>query len=77
MKHFVTIVQNDSICACYAYDDRTSAMAKFHHEMEYACNAGITTLCSVMSANGDTVACEKHTAPPAPEPDPEINGGEA
>lgn len=66
MKHFVTIVQNDSTCACFAYDDKTSAVAKFHHEMEYACNAGITTLCSVMNANGIIVANEKFTAPPVP-----------
>ena len=66
MKHFVTIVQNDSTCACFAYDEKTAAIAKFHHEMEYACNAGITTLCSVMNSNGTVVASEKYTAPPAP-----------
>lgn len=74
MKHIVTIVQNDSTCACFAYDSKATAMAKYHHEMEYAYNAGITTLCTVMNSNGATAAIEKYTAQPAPNP--ENNGGE-
>lgn len=69
MKYFVTIIQNEETCACFAYDSKSGALAKFHHEMEYAMNAGVTTLCCVMNANGVIVACEKHTAPPAPEVD--------
>lgn len=71
MKHFVTIIQNDETCACFAYDSKAAALGKFHTEMAYAMNAGITTLCSVMSANGSVIATEKYTAP-TPEPD----GGE-
>lgn len=66
MKYYVTIAQNDSTCACFAYDEKPAAMAKFHHEMEYACNAGITTLCMVANSNGALLANEKYTAP-APE----------
>ena len=73
MKHFVTIVQDDSVCACFAYDDKAGAMGKYHTEMAYAMNAGVTTLCSVMNANGTTIAAEKYTAPPAPA---EVEGGE-
>ena len=65
MKHYVTIIKDDSR-AIFEYADRTSAMAAYHHEMEYALNAGITTLCMCINANGDTVAKEKYTAPPAP-----------
>lgn len=72
MKHYVAIIKNDSR-AIFEYADKKAAMASFHHEMEYALNAGITTLCTVMNENGDTVAKEKYTAPPAPV---EIEGGE-
>lgn len=73
MKHYVAIIKEDSR-ALFEYADRKTAMASFHHEMEYALNAGITTLCTVMNENGDTVAKEKYTAPPAPAP--EVEGGE-
>ena len=68
MKHYTAIIKDDSR-ALFEYPDKTAAMASFHHEMEYALNAGITTLCLVLNENGDTVAREKHTAPPAPEPE--------
>ena len=74
MKHFVTIIQNDSTCACFAYDNKPAAMGKYHTEMAYAMNAGITTLCSVMNSAGTVIATEKYTAPPAPAP--EVEGGE-
>ena len=73
MKHYVSIIKDDSR-AIFEYQDKTAAMASFHHEMEYAMNAGITTLCIVNNANGDTVAKEKYNAPaPAPA---EVEGGE-
>ena len=73
MKHYLAIVKEDSR-ALFEYADKNAAMASFHHEMEYAINAGITTLCVVLNANGNTVESEKFTAPPAPAP--EIEGGE-
>ena len=72
MKHFVTISQNDTTCACFAYDDKAAAMGKYHTEMAYAMNSGVTTLCVVTNSNGMTVASEKYTAPPAPV---EVEGG--
>ena len=72
MKHYTAIIKDDSR-ALFEYADKPAAMASFHHEMEYAINAGITTLCVVLNANGDTVAKEKHTAPPAPAS--EVEGG--
>lgn len=72
MKHYVSIIKDDSR-ALFEYADKTAAMASFHHEMEYALNAGITTLCICVNANGDMVAKEKYTAPPAPV---ESEGGE-
>ena len=75
MKHYVTLVQGDSAsatCACYAYGSKPEAMAKFHHEMEYANSLGTTTtICSVMNENGAVVAVEKFTALPD-----SIGGGE-
>lgn len=62
MKHYVAIIKDDSR-ALNEYADRTEAMAAYHHEMEYALNAGITTLCMCINAQGDTVAKEKYNAP--------------
>lgn len=72
MKHYVAIIKDDSR-TLVEYADRKSALASFHHEMEYAMNAGITTACIVLNANGYTIANEKYTAPAQ---EPEFEGGE-
>ena len=71
MKHYLASIKEDSR-ALFEYADRNGAMAAYHHEMEYAINAGITTTCVVLNANGDTVTKDKYTAPPAPA---EVEGG--
>lgn len=65
MKYYVTIIKDDSR-ACYEYEDKTAAMASFHTEMAYACNAKISTLCVVVNFNGTIEKVEKYTAPPIP-----------
>lgn len=65
MKYYVTVIKDDSR-ACYEYEDKTAAMASFHTEMAYACNAKISTLCVVVNSNGTIVKVEKYTAPPVP-----------
>lgn len=65
MKHYVAIIKEDSR-ALYEHADKKAAMASFHSEMAYACNAGITTLCLVIAESGSVIASEKFTAPPAP-----------
>ena len=72
MKHYLAVIKDDSR-ALFEYADRNGAMGAFRHEMEYAINAGITTLCVVLNANGNTVESEQYTAPPAPV---EVEGGE-
>ena len=67
MKHYVTLIQNDTTAACFAYDTKSEALAKFHHEMEYASTSGTTTLCSVMNASGAIISVEKYTAQTEPE----------
>ena len=76
MKYFVTVIQNDSTCACYAYEKKPDAMAKFHSEMAYRHETRTSTVCSVLNSNGDVVAKEKYTAPPAPPAPAEVEGGE-
>lgn len=71
MKHYVAIIKEDSR-ALFEFSDKKSAMASYHTEMAYACNAGITTLGMVITENGNVIASEKHTAPPAPA---EVEGG--
>ena len=75
MKHYLAIIKEDSR-ALFEHQDRTAAMASFHHEMEYAMNAGITPLCVVLNANGKVVESEKYTAPTPPEPEAEGGEGE-
>lgn len=69
MKHFVTLIQNNSTAACFAYDGKPEAMGKFHTEMAYAMSQGVTTLCTVMNENGGIIANEKYTAPIEPAED--------
>ena len=72
MKHYLAIVKDDSR-ALNEYANKKAAMASFHSEMAYACNAEITTLCLVIAESGSVIASEKYTAPPAPV---EAEGGE-
>lgn len=61
MKHYIAIIKDDSR-ALFEYADKKAAMASFHHEMEYAINANITTACAVMNENCVIVVKEKYTA---------------
>ena len=64
MKHIVTLVQGEHTAAAFIFENKQAALSKFHHEMEYAYNAGTTTtLCTVINANGVQIANEKFTAP--------------
>lgn len=74
MKYFVTVIQNDSTCACYAYENKQDAMAKYHSELAYRHESRTSTVCSVMDSNGGITAKDRYVAPPAPAP--EIEGGE-
>lgn len=62
MKYIVVILQSNETTASFVYSEKSGAMAKFHHEMEYANNANITTLCMVVNSNGAILANEKYTA---------------
>ena len=64
MKHIVTLVQGENTAAAFIFESKQAALSKFHHEMEYAYNAGTTTtLCTVINANGVQISNEKFTAP--------------
>lgn len=76
MKHFVTIIQNDEVCACYAFDSRKDAMARYHSELAYAMNAGITTMVVVVNSNTSVVASEKYTAPIPVDEEPQDGDSE-
>lgn len=72
MKYCVVIIQNESTTASYMFDKKSDAIARFHHEMEYANNANITTVCTVVNTDAVVIASEKHTA----EPPAAAEGGE-
>lgn len=76
MKYAVTLVQNETVCAAYLFDTKPEAMARYHHELEYAYTACAETMCCVVNTNGAMLASEKCTAT-APAPEPEAEGGEA
>ena len=69
MKYFVTVVQNDSTCACFAYENKPDAMAKYHSEMAYRHASRTSTVCSVINSNGDIVAKERYIKPAEPVPE--------
>lgn len=75
MKYYLTIVQNDSVCACYAYESRSAAMAAYHTELAYRADGRASTLCIVVNSNGTVIACDKYTAPP-PAAVPDAEDGE-
>lgn len=76
MKYYLTIVQNDAVCACYAYESRSAAMAAYHTELAYRADSRASTLCIVVNSNGTVIACDKYTAPPAPVLETEGGGEE-
>ena len=72
MKYCVTIIQpDDNACSAYLYSKKSEAKARFHHEMEYANNANVTTVCFVTDSNGGYVCSDKYTAVPADAQDGE------
>lgn len=76
MKHYLTKIQNGTTCACFAYDNKSDAMAAYHEELAYRSSDRASTLCIVINESGGIVACEKYTAPPAPAPEPDGGEGE-
>ena len=59
---FYCIILTDTQ-AIFAYSTQAAATEKFHSEMAYAYNQGITCTCVVMDRNGAVYKSERYTAP--------------
>jgi len=63
---FYCIIINNAQ-AIFAYDSLNGATEKFHSELAYAINQGITCTCMVIDGNGAVYRSEKFTAEVAEE----------
>ena len=59
---FYCIILTDTQ-AIFAYETQAGATEKFHSEMAYAYNQGISCTCVVMDKHGAVYRSEKYTAP--------------
>lgn len=59
---FYTIIINDTQ-AIFAYSTQAGATEKFHSELAYAMNQGISCTCVVMDSLGAVYRSEHYTAP--------------
>ncbi len=59
---YYTIILTDTQ-AIFAYSTQAAANEKFHSEMAYAYNQGISCTCVVMDKNGAVYKSETYTAP--------------
>ena len=66
MKHFVFTIQNGTVPAAAAYDNKQAAMAAFHTEMAYRHESRTSTTSVVVDATGRIVDKDSYTAQPAP-----------
>ena len=60
---FYCIIMKSDSQAIFKYDTKAGALAKFHDEMAYAYNQGISTTCVVMDNNGAVYKSEQYVAP--------------
>ena len=59
---FYTIIITDTQ-AIFAYETKAGATEKFHTELAYAMNQGISCTCVVMDRNGAVYKSEQYIAP--------------
>ena len=60
---FFTIIIQPTTQAIFRYDTKAGATEKFHTELAYAMNQGLTCTCVVMDRNGAVYKSETYTAP--------------
>ena len=59
---FYTIILTDTQ-AIFAYETQAAATEKFHTELAYAYNQGLSCTCIVIDRNGAVYKSETYTAP--------------
>jgi len=60
---FYTIIIQPTTQAIFAYSTQAGATEKFHTELAYAMNQGLTCTCVVMDGLGAVYRSEHYTAP--------------
>lgn len=58
MKYYLVIVQNNSIQAVYAYENKDSALLAYHNELAYRAEGRDSTLCVLLDERGHMVCKE-------------------
>ena len=59
MLYYLAIIQNESTCAIFKYDDLDAALAAFHNELAYRGEGRNSTLCVILDKIGGTIKREK------------------
>ena len=60
---FFTIIIQPTTQAIFKFDTKAAATEKFHSELAYAYNQGISTTCVVMDIQGAVYKSEQYSAP--------------
>lgn len=60
---FYTIILKSDSQAIFAYETQAAATEKFHSELAYAYNQGISCTCVVMDKHGAVYKSEEYIAP--------------
>lgn len=60
---YLAIIQNNTTCALYSYEDYDAALAAFHNEMGYRGEGRDSTLCIIFNSNGDILYSENWVRP--------------
>jgi len=60
---FYTIIMKSDSQAIFKFDTKAAATEKFHSELAYAYNQGISTTCVVMDIQGAVYKSEQYIAP--------------
>ncbi len=66
-SYYLVIIQNESICAVYRYQDLDAALAAFHSELAYRASGRNSTLCVILDKIGGTIKREKWERQEEPE----------
>lgn len=54
-KYYLSIIQNKTVCAIYAYDSLDEALAQFHSELAYRTEGRDSTLCVIFNTIGTII----------------------
>ena len=57
--YYLAIIQNESVCAIYAYENIDAALAAYHAELAYRAEGRTSTTCSILDNDGSVICRER------------------